>query len=194
MVLMSEDARAFKVRRVLYVANPGSDSDEASEEDRRKPPPRAPYVPPARNRYPASSPALNTQKVSIPHSHPNPPPIDTSSSHPSFAQPNFHLAHPSLSSPSSTSSPAAEESTPPPSTPGLPAPPVDLVDTPSVSDPAVSYNDRGGVSVGDNHNPTSRTGKLLQTLKAPFGGRSSRPVTESSPKPSRTVCHAVWFV
>lgn len=120
---MSEDLRAPKGRRVLYVANPDEDSDER----------RPPYTTPIHQPY---------YDRGYPRAHQPRPPlttdINTTPVHP------YQSSNPPLSSPSSASSPAAE-STPPPSTPGLPVPPVDFPgDGPTIQDPVVpAYgNDR----------------------------------------------------
>ncbi|KAJ7293494.1 MAP kinase [Mycena rebaudengoi] len=99
---MSEAGR--KPRRVqLFVANPGSGSDSSEDEHRPLYSHTYHYLPP----------------------QPQPPPAPLTTSLLPNRAPRYQSSHPSLSSPSSTSSPAAEESTPPPSTPGLSAPSLD---------------------------------------------------------------------
>ncbi|KAF8078715.1 MAP kinase [Lyophyllum atratum] len=163
---MSEDARGVKGRtRVLYVANPGSDSD-GSDDDHRAHLTAQPvfHHQPLRPNRPA-------QKSQIPYT-----PLTTH-------LPHHPSSHPSLSSPSTSSSPAAEESTPPPTTPSLPVPPVDLTaDALTPHDPAIAAH-----SIADGPQiTTSRKGKFIQTLKSPFYNRHNRPPAESSPRRPRT--------
>ena len=179
---MSEGARSTKARKVLYVANPDfEDSDDGSEDYRRRPNGHGyPYkrlqqpLYPSRQHMP-SQPTMLTLDFTSKNSN-----------------------HPQLS-PDSTGSAAADESTPPPTTPSLHAPSasVDLqprADNPSkplsIPDTKTSTQyDRTSPSE-TTHTTTSRKGKILQTLKAPFGGRplkasvdinsSRRPRTVSS--------------
>lgn len=160
---MSEDVKG---RRVLYIANPGSDSEE-SEDD-----PRSTYTHPLRPNRP-------TPKCNTAYHHPLLP-----SNHVS----HHSSSHPSLSSPSSTGSPAAEESTPPPSTPGLPIPPVDLSSDGPVQEPVIASNsnDRNLIDA-PQITTTSRKGKLLRALGSPFS-RHQRPAIDTPSKRPRTVC------
>jgi len=171
---MSEDARGVKGRiRVLYVANPSSDSGD-SEEDRRahlRAPPVYDHTPLHRHRSPPAQ-----------HYHHHPPtPLTTS-------LPANHALyqHPSTSSPSSTSSPAADESTPPSSTPGLAVP--DLAgDTPSPRDLSITATTADEHVADGAQVPPSRGGKFLQTIKSSFQNhRHPRPPPDN-PKRPRTV-------
>ncbi|KAJ6621648.1 hypothetical protein B0H10DRAFT_2016874 [Mycena sp. CBHHK59/15] len=152
---MSEAGR--KPRRVLlFVANPDSGSESSDDEGTRS------Y---AHTNYQYHPPPLP----------PAPAPLTTLLPR----VPRYQSSHPSsLSSPSSTSSPAADESTPPPSTPGLCAPSLDLLsDGSSTPDPSIfSYPDRTEAP----HISTSKTDKILHTLKAPFS--RPRPPVASSPR------------
>ncbi|KAJ3487137.1 hypothetical protein NLJ89_g11743 [Agrocybe chaxingu] len=128
--------------------------------------------------------------------YPRPPPAPTYSySRPSTSQPSYLTTeniHPVASngthyqqsypplSPDSAGSPAAESSTPPPSTPGLqaPSPSVELqtrVESPSkvLSPPDVNYYER-------TSKETSRKSKFQALIKAPFGGRPRPPDSNSS--------------
>ena len=177
-VWMSEDAR--KARKVLYVANPGS-GDSDSEDYRRRP--NDLYKRPQQPVYHASRQQRNTP------------------SQPIMLTTNFTSKNPQLQpqlSPDSTGSAAAEESTPPPTTPSLHAPSssVDLqprADNPSnpLSNPDTktsTHYGRASPNETTTHSMTSR--KILPTLKAPFGSRplktsvdvnaSRRPRTVSS--------------
>ncbi|KZT75114.1 hypothetical protein DAEQUDRAFT_21899 [Daedalea quercina L-15889] len=109
--------------RILVVNNPGPDSSSDSEEMKQAlNPHRSDY-----HRRPLPSPGRSAA-VERPQPYtsrgPLPPPLTTDM--PEQRQ-GYHSnpSNPALSSPSSTSSPAVE-STPPPSTPGQSAPPVDL--------------------------------------------------------------------
>jgi hypothetical protein len=180
---MSEDARAVKGRRLLYyIANPSSDS-EGSEDDPTRiqsaNTPQSAYIhtPLRPNRPPARC---------NPPLHHQPAPLTTNlpSNHVSH-----HSSHPSLSSPSSTSSPAAEESTPPPSTPGVSNPPVDLSSDGPVHEPAIaSHSNDRSMNDGPQITMTSRK-KFLQTLKSPFQSHSrhQRPTIDTPLKRPRTV-------
>jgi hypothetical protein len=171
---MSEDVKG---RRVLYIANPGSDS-EGSEDV-----PVQTYTHPLRPNRPASKP--------IPAYHQPPAPLTTNL--PSNHVSHHSSSHPSLSSPSSTSSPAAEESTPPPSTPGLPIPPVDLSSDGPVQEPAIASNsNERNFSDGPQITTTSRKGKLLRVLGSPFS-RHPRPPIDTLSKRPRTVCHFMIY-
>ncbi|KDR84893.1 hypothetical protein GALMADRAFT_217973 [Galerina marginata CBS 339.88] len=173
---MSEDSRSTKLKKVYYVANPGSgDSDDAKEEYIRGT---------GRNAYstkrslPQMYSVTNIQYHKSTPSQPNlvttDLPVTTS---------HYQQGQPPLS-PDSTSSPTT--STPPPATPGLHAPSssVDLqprLESPSKPSPipestTVSYPEYRNYT----ENPpqtTSRKGRLLQHLKAPFG---SRPLKSSA--------------
>jgi hypothetical protein len=159
-VRMSEDAR--KARKVLYVANPGS-GDSDSEDYRHRP--NGHYKKPQQPVYLPSRQQRNT---------PSQPIILTT---------NFTSKNPQLQpqlSPDSTGSAAADESTPPPTTPSLHAPSssVDLqprADNPSnsLSNPDTKTSTHYGRASPNEtttpHGMASR--KFLPTLKAPFGSR-----------------------
>ena len=182
---MSEDPRATRVRKVLYVANPGSgDSDEGSEDYPRRPNghgypyrPQPVSVPPRQQRHAPCQPTILTTD---------------------FTLKNYNHHQPQLS-PDSTGSPAADESTPPPTTPSLhvPSASVDLqprtdnsskpLSIPDVK-PSSQYCDRALNNETTPQSMTSRKGKILQTLKAPFGSRPPRTsVDNSSPRRPRIV-------
>ena len=184
---MSEDAR--RARKVLYVANPGS-GDSDSEEYRHRP--NGPYKRPQQPVYSASR-----QQRHIP-------------SQPIMLTTNFTSKNPQPQpqlSPDSTGSTAADESTPPPTTPSLHAPSssVDLqprVDNPSnpLSNPDTKTSTQyGRASPNETTTPYSATcRKILPTLKAPFGSRplktsvdinvARRPRVVSSSKLTTYLC------
>lgn len=157
---MSEDAR--KARKVLYVANPGSEESD-SEDYRRRPndlykrPQQPVYLASRQQRHTPSQPIMLTTNFTS-----------------KIPQPQPQL------SPDSTGSAAADESTPPPTTPSLHAPSssVDLqprADNPSNPLPtpdtktSTQYGRASPNETTTTHSMTSR--KFLPTLKAPFGSR-----------------------
>jgi hypothetical protein len=179
--VMSEDTR-IKTRKgkVLYVANPGSgDSDEASDDDR-------PRRPSGSGGYPNS---FRRPQHSNAYSNPNPNPpykLTASNNHPpplttidlTSIYSHHQTPHPPQSSPSTASSPAVEDPTP--------LPPVTLPVSPPEIPPS-SYQDPTIFDSRDLHQPsTSRAGKLLQTIKAPFG-RVPKTTVDSSPRRPKTV-------
>jgi len=177
---MSQDARASRVRR-LIVANRGSDSDDSDDNPYRRY--RDNVHPNSQPTYTYHPPPLPSPSVPTHHATPAPSYTPTPLTRNAFYHtPNYQPSNPPLSSPSSTSSPAAE-STPPPSTPGLSAPPIDFPgDGPSSQDPAIApyTNDDPQIS-------SSRTAKILQTPKSPFHSGpppQPRPPTEFPKRPS----------
>lgn len=177
---MPEDQRGRRGRRVLYVVNPGSDSDEASEDGLRGTLNDRPGYPPYIHPLPPTVASYPPHKVSQSFSQPT---IVTSN----FTPSNSHYQGPPLSSPSSTSSPAAEESTPPPSTPAVPNPPVDLTGTNNSTPEMImsSSSDRGIMDVPQPS--TARVGKHIPPAKPAFGSRGPRPVDATAKRP-KTVC------
>lgn len=179
---MSEDTRV-KTRKgkVLYVANPGSgDSDEASDDDRpRRPSGSGSY--PNSFRRPQHSNAYSNPNPYPPYklttpSNNLPPPLTTIDLIPNYS--HHQTPHPPQSSPSTASSPAVEDPT------SLPA--VTLPVSPPEIAPS-SYQDPSIFDGRDLHQPsTSRAGKLLQTIKAPFG-RVPKTTVDSSPRRPKTV-------
>ncbi|KAL1754676.1 MAP kinase [Schizophyllum commune] len=117
---MADDVRASKARnRILYVANRGSDSESDDDQPYGR---RLPSTSHYQAQYSYQPPPLPPQP-----SPPNPKPlpqITTAMMPPPSA--GYQTSHLSLSSPSSTSSHAADESTPPPTTPNVLQPPFDL--------------------------------------------------------------------
>lgn len=179
---MSEVSRGARARGFI-ITNRGSDSEDSDDDD---------------NIYARRSNNTGYAPYSYqPPPLPNPPKPQPSIPTPLTTNlmptrvPRYQTSHPSLSSPSSTSSPAAEESTPPPSTPGLPPAPVDLFSDGPTSQPSaadlhpVTRTDRNDYS----QISTSRTGKFMQTLKSPFHHKPNlpRPPTGSSPRRPATV-------
>ncbi|KAF8807311.1 Pkinase-domain-containing protein [Phlegmacium glaucopus] len=183
---MSEDARSTKVKKVLYVANPDSgDSEDGSEDYRRRPNGHGyPYKGPQQQVYVASRQLRPTP------SQPTILTTDLPLNNLVYQQPQPQL------SPDSTGSPAADESTPSPTTPNLHAPSasVDLpprTDNPSkpfsIADAKTSSSYDRASPNETTHSITSRKGKFLQTLKAPFGSRPLRTaVDNNSPQRCRT--------
>lgn len=158
---MSEDARSKNQRRVLYVANPGSDSDDSDDNNLNY------------HNLPSSI-STQQQPTSRPSAY-HPAPLTTNL--PPDHTHHYQHSNPTLSSPSSTSSPAAE-STPPPSTPGIAAPSTeqDLPITP--------YIERA-----DSQQQISTSRKIFQSLKSPFHHHrvSHLPRPTSSQKRPATV-------
>lgn len=159
-VRMSEDAR--KAKKVLYVANPGS-GDSDSEDYRRRPnglykrPQQPVYLASRQQRHTPSQPIMLTTNFTSKNPQPQP-----------------------QLSPDSTGSAAADESTPPPTTPSLHAPSssVDLqprADNPSnpLSNPDTKTSTHyGRASPNETTTPHCMTPrKILPTLKAPLGSR-----------------------
>ncbi|PFH50794.1 hypothetical protein AMATHDRAFT_144238 [Amanita thiersii Skay4041] len=176
---MSDDPRATRLRRRLYIANPDPDDVDNSDDDPTN----------TRNINLSYHDSTNYQNTSWyptppypPHQSPPlsryPPPLFTSDLAP---VPPQNQSHPGLS-PSNTSSPAAEESTPPPTTPGLPPPPIDPVNNDmQTQEPSISvYVERTPIDTA-NCRP-------IKTIRAsPFHqqGRGPRPA-ESHPRRPRT--------
>jgi hypothetical protein len=176
-VRMSEDARKA---RVLYVANPGS-GDSDSEDYRHRP--NGLYKKPQQPVYLASR-------------QQRPPP-----SQPIILTTNFTSKNPQLQpqlSPDSTGSAAADESTPPPTTPSLHAPSSSVDLQPRADNPSnpLSNTDtktstqygRASPNETTTHTMTSR--KFLPTLKAPFGSRPPKTsVDVNAARRPRTVSY-----
>lgn len=182
---MSEDLRVGRRRNRYFIANRGSDSEGGSDEefsDRRRLP----------------SPAYHGLHPPHPSNSPHYPPILTTDFAPKHTQ-DFS-SHPSLSSPSSASSQAADESTPPPATPGstlsLPpssSPPVPIK-LPQQPHESIPYTERH--NSGDNLQP-SRAKHYMTRLfdrgaqRAPVDSsslgrrpRTSPGVSTTEPQPS----------
>lgn len=97
--------------------------------------------------------------------------------------PRYQPSYQSLSSPSptTTSSPGAnDESTPPPVTPGLTLPPADFI--PDVSQAQELLTDAYSAN---RDLPTSRAGKFMQSLKSPFHKSPAYHRPPSAPSPKR---------
>ena len=182
---MSEDPRSTKVRKVLYVANPGSgDSDDGSEDYLCRPNGNGysyqrPQQPVRHQRHSPSQPSMLTTDFTLKNS-------------------NFQQQPQPQLSPDSSGSAAADEPAPPPTPPSLHAPSasVDLqprVDNPSKSfsipdTKTSSYYGRTSPNETTPHTMTSRKDKILHTLKAPFGGRPLRTTGDNnSSRRPRTV-------
>ncbi|KAJ3734751.1 hypothetical protein DFJ43DRAFT_100119 [Lentinula guzmanii] len=143
---MSEAVRGRQ--RVFHVTNRGSDSESSDEET---PIQHSIYSPP-------------------PLPKPNPPaPSPLTTNIPKRA-PRNQQSHHSLSSPSSLSSPAAEE-TPPPSTPGVSGPSIDI----TAEDPNIAWTS----SPYDYPAQRSQKFKIFKTFHSPKHNRpsSKRPAT-----------------
>jgi hypothetical protein len=181
---MSEDARSTvtKARKVLYVANPGSgDSDDGSEDCRR----------PNGHSYPYKRPQQPVYAASHQQRHTPSQPTMLTTDFTSKDSNHHHQPQPQLS-PDSTGSAAADESTPPPTTPSLHAPSasVDLqprVDNPTNPDTKHStHYDRASPNETTPHSMTSR--KIFPTLKGPFGSRPLKTSVDiNAPRRPRTV-------
>ena len=174
---MSEDAR--KARKVLYVANPGS-GDSDSEDYRRRPngfykrPQQPVYLAARQQRHTPSQPIMLTTNFTSNNPQPQP-----------------------QLSPDSTGSAAADESTPPPTTPSLHAPSasVDLqpradnLSNKSSNPDTKTSTHYGRASPNETTTPHSMTSrKILPTLKAPFGSRPLKTsVDTNAARKPRTV-------
>jgi mitogen-activated protein kinase kinase kinase len=181
---MAEDIRGPKQRRRLYIANPDPDDVLEDRDDDSRNITKG-YHQDATNIYngwyPAtvypSRPSLSTPSRYI-------PPLSTDLSN---LTTNNNQSHPGLS-PSNTSSPAAEESTPPPSTPGLPAQPIDSLNLEGQQqDPQSTINtERVSADL-----PSSRGSKFPRNLvTAPQQhAKGPRPVDSHGrrPRPTPTV-------
>ncbi|KAF5385509.1 hypothetical protein D9757_005360 [Collybiopsis confluens] len=142
---MSEAARS---KRVFHVTNRGSDTESSGDED-------GPI------QHPIHSLPVQKQLPSAPS------PLTTNISN---RAPKYKPSHHSLSSPSSTSSPAAEE-TPPPSTPGVSGPLIDL----NADDATIASSD-----------PPAPRSQKFYLFKSPFHHKNNRPSTKR-PSTSPTV-------
>jgi hypothetical protein len=186
---MSEYSRSTvsKARKVLVVANPGSDS-EGSEEHLGQynvypnPASQSHYHLPAAganySRYPGKAAAIAPTPLTT-----NLPP-DTSLHYPSSR------SNPTLSSPSSTSS-RAVESTPPPTTPSVPNPPGDFAGEGLPSqEPAIASSSNDRI---DGAQFSSRAGNVFNPVKVPSHLRSNQlqarplPISASRPIPVRVI-------
>ena len=160
------DDHRHKRNRILVITNPDSDSDGGSDDVRRAQDGR--HVPYIRRPLPSNTAPHNSFKG--PQSLPHPPSLTTNFPNDS------PVSHPPLSSPSTASSPA-QESTPPPTTPALQVPPVNLTGVGSNTLPEMAIStsvDRGMPDVPQPSNP--RTGKHLPSAKPAFGSRPRQPV------------------
>lgn len=172
---MSEEQRARVARRVLYVANPGSESDEPSEDDRRRPLNGGPGY----SSYRSIGNPTSYASFEVPRNYP-PPSITTN-----FSSNNtqYPASYPQLSSPSSTSSPPAEESTPPPSTPAVPIPLIDLSEG-TTSTPEMIMSSSGDRDMTDVPHPSAtRLVKHFPPAKPAFGSRGPRIVDAAAKRP-----------
>jgi hypothetical protein len=183
---MSEDtkstvAAAKGVRRFLYVANPGSDESSGEEDTTQQPESSSQsftYQPPP---LPGPSSLPRPSKPMDPHYAPSP----LTTNLPMDRGHHYHSSrsNPTLSSPSSTSSPAVE-STPPPSTPSLGAPVSDLP-----GDASIRQEPPIGPGVGDGSHVTVRPTGFFEKFKAHLPHRSPYQQRASGvPYRANTVC------
>jgi hypothetical protein len=188
---MSEDpkstaAKAKGGRRFLYIANPGSDESSGEEDNKRSEaesssnPQGFNYQQPPPPPSPSSQP--RTPKPTRPQYAPSPLTTNLPIDHGNQSS----RSNPTLSSPSSTSSPAVE-STPPPSTPSLGAPATDLLGDASIrQEPPIgaSLNERA-----DGTHVAVRPTGLFEKFKAHLPHRSSlQQRASTNTLISNTVC------
>ncbi|KAF8640370.1 hypothetical protein AX17_000041 [Amanita inopinata Kibby_2008] len=180
---MSDDTRGPKQRRRLYIANPDPDDVVVNSDDDAANTRHfnsgyhdsSPYQ--YNSWYPPPPPLIPHQSLPTPARYI--PPLSTTDLTAASSSSQTH-PHPGLS-PSNTNSPAADESTPPPTTPGLPPQPIDPVnvDLP----PKDPYSERTQIDA-----QPCRPNKLSRT---PFQqqGRGPRPAESHSrwPRTSPTV-------
>ncbi|KII93880.1 hypothetical protein PLICRDRAFT_36100 [Plicaturopsis crispa FD-325 SS-3] len=140
MPAMTEEPKPTpRPRRRLFVSNPDSDADDDEKQSGEL---HRPYCPP-----PLPSPSTRSQYAQRPMPpHYAPPPLTTNLPPDTQHHSSSSRSNPTLSSPSTTDSPIIDiDSTPPPSTPGVSAPPVDLSggDGPSRNEkpPAQPFNE-----------------------------------------------------
>lgn len=188
---MSEETKSTVVRntrRFLYIANPGSDSDGSSGEDNQQVESSTlqsqtySYQPPA-------LPSPSREPRPLPRVTPSPL---TTNLPPENGPTNVNsLSNPNLSSPSSTSS-NANAPTPPPSTPGLGGPAVELPQEPRhermitphyephyngmshVSPRPAGFLDKIKAAMPHRHSHSSRTSNASyqsNSVRIPFDGR-----------------------
>lgn len=182
---MADDLRGPKFRRRLYIANP--DPDDPSEDRDYDPPTTITHGyhhdANATNFYggwyPGSVYAATRPSPSTPSRYI--PPLSTVNL--TTMQSNSH-SHPGLS-PSNTSSPAAEESTPPPSTPGLP---------PQSNDPVnndIPQQDPQGTERSSSESLICRAGKIPRNITSAPQQHAKGPRPADTyirrPRPSPTV-------
>lgn len=140
MPAMTEEPKPTpRPRRRLFVSNPDSDADDDEKQSGEL---HRPYCPP-----PLPSPSTRSQYAQRPMPpHYAPPPLTTNLPPDTQHHSSSSRSNPTLSSPSTTDSPIIDiDSTPPPSTPGVSAPPIDLSggDGPSRNEkpPAQPFNE-----------------------------------------------------
>ncbi|TFK30354.1 Pkinase-domain-containing protein [Coprinopsis marcescibilis] len=182
---MSEDPRNAKgPGRVYYVANRGSDSENESDDDH----------PAIYNSYHYTPPYLAKQP---PEQYPGHPLALRTDLGGSYTQDYIH--RPPLSSPSSASSPAADDSTPPPATPGVSLPHSSTPLAPHK--PLYSHHESPSVDRRPSDNPSypapssSRgpVNTVINSFRNWRAGSNSRTPAERSPvRPGRpqTARHA----
>lgn len=174
---MSEEAKSAVVkgnaRRFLYIANPGSDESSGEEDAHTSaqaegPPPQSQsqsqsYPQPQSQPQPQHVPTLNPPRQPRPLPAPSPSPLKTNLP----LEPNsYHSPNPTNSSPSSTSS--VQQSTPPPVTPGLNGPAIDLP-----PEQVVRHEPSIGSERNDGH-ITIRPTNMFDKLKAHLPHRGYR--------------------
>ena len=161
--------------RILVVNNPSPDSSSDSEAAKQATRPdyhRRPLPSPGRSAPLEKPPQLSTFRV------PPPPPLVTDVLDQRPGGYHSNPSNPALSSPSSTSSPAVE-STPPPSTPGQSAPPVDLSGEGTLRPEMIALP-----SADRNEPVCQRSAQILDAFKPPFSRRDHVRRTSHHSRPS----------
>lgn len=178
---MSEDERssAAKNIRILIVANPG-DSDSSDDEDKKSF--QAEGTSRAYSYQPPPLPSTNRSPQGPRHIPPHAPsPLKTNLPLDKGHHSQSSRSNPTLSSPSSTSSPAVD-TTPPPSTPGFSAPALDLpIDMSTKQEPFM------GPSSSDGHIAT-RAAQIFDKIKTHLTHRSSPQRTSGTSFYQNAVC------
>ncbi|KAI0931861.1 hypothetical protein AcW2_000643 [Taiwanofungus camphoratus] len=173
--------------RILLVNNPDPEGASSSDDEKLGQPTAytRPHPYPRPLPSPSHATAMDRSQASSTSHMPAPLTTDIPEQRHCYPSSRSNPSNPALSSPSSTSSPAFE-STPPPSTPGQSAPPVDLTEDGGVRHEAVALPapDRNDTSA----HCTSRPAKLFDKFKShlPRHGHVRRSSNNSRPPSSPT--------
>lgn len=182
---MSEETKSAvfrNARRFLYIANPGSDSDGSSGEDNQQSQAESSISQSQTYSYqPPALPSPSREPRPLPRVTPSPL---TTNLPPENGPSNcYSRSNPNLSSPSSTSS-HANASTPPPSTPGLGGPAVELPQELRHEPMIMPHYDYSGVS-----HVSPRPPGFLDKIKAAMPHRHSHSSrTSNASQQSNSVC------
>lgn len=195
---MSEETKSStavkgNARRFLYIANPGSDESSGEEDHQQS---QSEGTSQSYNYQPPPLPSPKREPRPLPKLTPLPrlaPSPLTTNLPPDPGRYRSSPSNPNLSSPSSTSSHAIE-STPPPSTPGLGGPAVDLPgDVPMRQEPMIGANasDRG-----DGTQVTIRQPNIFDKIKAvlPHHRQSHSSKVSGNVYPDIVRCNALLYL